>query len=98
MGKCFVKLPKFKVESQLSLKTVLHKLGVKDAFDGCADFSRLSQTKMFVTDVVHKVGWAGVGGHCGWMSVGRERKPLAPQPQSPLTPPPLLTFLRCAML
>lgn len=55
VGKCFVKLPKFKVESQLSLKTVLHKLGVKQAFGGSADFSRLSDTKMFVSDVVHKV-------------------------------------------
>eukprot|EP00198_Chlamydomonas_reinhardtii_P006645 XP_001695981.1 flagellar associated protein, protease inhibitor-like protein [Chlamydomonas reinhardtii] len=54
VGKCFVKLPKFKVESQLSLKTVLHKLGVKQAFGGSADFSRLSDTKMFVSDVVHK--------------------------------------------
>ncbi len=48
-------LPKFKVSSSLSLTGVLGQLGVKDAFGGAADFSRMSKSPMFISDVVHKV-------------------------------------------
>ncbi|KAG2501610.1 hypothetical protein HYH03_000115 [Edaphochlamys debaryana] len=47
-------LPKFKVSSQMSLTPVLRHLGVKSAFGGSADFSRLSASGLHISDVVHK--------------------------------------------
>ncbi|KXZ55632.1 hypothetical protein GPECTOR_2g1182 [Gonium pectorale] len=54
LGKLWVKLPKFKVTSQLSLKPVLKSLGVQAAFSPGADFSRMAERGLFVSDAVHK--------------------------------------------
>ncbi|KAG2501612.1 hypothetical protein HYH03_000117 [Edaphochlamys debaryana] len=54
LPKCKVWMPKFKVSSSLSLTPVLQHLGVKSAFGGSADFSRLSASGLHISDVVHK--------------------------------------------
>lgn len=50
-------LPKFKIESQFDLKSTLHALGVKDAFDSRrADFSAMdgNSNSLFIGTAVHK--------------------------------------------
>jgi serpin B len=48
-------LPKFKIESEFSLKSTLASLGMPDAFDNNADFSGMDGTKdLFIGDVLHK--------------------------------------------
>ncbi|KAG2501611.1 hypothetical protein HYH03_000116 [Edaphochlamys debaryana] len=54
MPEVLVVMPKFKVSSQMSLTPVLQHLGVKSAFGGSADFSRLSASGLHISDVVHK--------------------------------------------
>ncbi|EFJ49447.1 hypothetical protein VOLCADRAFT_104321 [Volvox carteri f. nagariensis] len=47
-------MPKFKVSSQLSLKPVLKEMGVEVAFTVAADFTRMADGGLFISDVVHK--------------------------------------------
>ena len=48
-------LPKFNIESDLSLKTVLSALGMTNAFTSDADFSGIDGKKdLFIQDVIHK--------------------------------------------
>lgn len=49
-------MPKFKLESSLSLNEALVKLGMTDAFSpGVADFSGMDGTKnLFISDLIHK--------------------------------------------
>lgn len=54
VGRLMVVLPKFKVSSSMSLKPTLEAMGVKAAFSGAADFSRMASGTLFVSDVVHK--------------------------------------------
>jgi serpin B len=56
LHKVDLKLPKFKVTSEFSLKTVLSDMGMKSAFDPkAADFSGMtSPTKLFISAVIHK--------------------------------------------
>jgi serpin B len=50
-----LKLPKFKVTSEFSLKKVLSDMGMPIAFGGGADFTGIStQSKLFIQEVVHK--------------------------------------------
>jgi serpin B len=48
-------MPKFKIEYQSSLKTVLQGLGMNKAFTGEADFSGLTKgSDLHISDVIHK--------------------------------------------
>lgn len=48
-------MPKFKIESEFDLKSVLASLGMKDAFDTHADFSGMDgKQDLYVSDVLHK--------------------------------------------
>lgn len=48
-------LPRFKVEQRFSLKEVLMKMGMVDAFTNAADFSRMDGTKMLkIQNVIHQ--------------------------------------------
>jgi serine protease inhibitor len=51
-----LKIPKFKMTLEISLKETLQKLGMKDAFAaGTADFSGIAtREKLFITAVLHK--------------------------------------------
>ncbi len=56
-GRLDLYLPKFRVDSSMSLTHTLQQLGVREAFKAqAADFSRLSEQPLFISDVVHKVG------------------------------------------
>ena len=53
----FVQLPKFSNDFSASLVKTLEQLGIKDAFgkgEQKADFSGISQTPLFISDVIHK--------------------------------------------
>jgi serpin B len=48
-------IPKFKIETELDLKSTLASLGMLDAFDKNADFSGMDGKKdLFIADVLHK--------------------------------------------
>ncbi|KAM4705023.1 serpin B6-like [Rhinophrynus dorsalis] len=50
-----VSLPRFQLQQGLSVKEVLTKLGILDAFDQSkANFSRIAKVSLHVSDVVHK--------------------------------------------
>jgi len=50
-----LKLPKFKVETpQYSLKTSLKELGMAEAFEDTADFSKITNDSIKIGDVLHK--------------------------------------------
>jgi len=50
-----VKIPRFKLEYQNTLNDVLNKLGMSSAFNANqADFSGLTNTKVYVSEVLHK--------------------------------------------
>jgi len=50
-----VSLPRFKVKNDLVLTQVLQALGMKTAFSGLADFKRISDTPLLVSDVLQSV-------------------------------------------
>jgi serpin B len=47
-------MPKFKVEYGSSLKNALSEMGMKDAFSDAANFSGMSTTPLYISDVIHK--------------------------------------------
>ena len=47
-------LPKFDIESTFELKNVLQELGVKSAFSDAADFSGMSNEKLYISSIAHK--------------------------------------------
>ena len=48
-------MPRFKIETELSLNDALKKLGITNAFDNRADFSGMTGSRdLYVSDVVHK--------------------------------------------
>lgn len=49
-----IALPKFQVNYEETLNDTLKKLGMKLAFGGGADFSNLSEEKLFISEVKHK--------------------------------------------
>ena len=50
-----LKMPKFKIESEIDLKSALASLGMTDAFNDHADFSGMDGMKdLYVSDVLHK--------------------------------------------
>ncbi len=53
--KVSVLLPKFTFDYSKSMSDILKSMGMKEAFDDTkADFSNLSQTPLFISDVIHK--------------------------------------------
>ncbi len=48
------RIPKFKNEYKLSLRDALIELGMKKAFSGSADFSKMVSTSVAISDVKHK--------------------------------------------
>ncbi|XP_059168243.1 antichymotrypsin-2-like [Physella acuta] len=51
----FVQIPKFTTESTLDLNEPLRELGMVEAFDSGADFSRITTSrKIFISQVIHK--------------------------------------------
>jgi len=49
-----VLLPKFEMEETIYLKDTLSALGMETAFTGDANFSQISDTQLFISDVLHK--------------------------------------------
>ncbi|MHC3437564.1 serpin family protein [Natrialbaceae archaeon A-gly3] len=48
-------MPKFGIESEFSLVTVMQKFGIEDTFGSGVDFSGMSETEaLFVDDIVHQ--------------------------------------------
>ncbi|GFR47885.1 hypothetical protein Agub_g9695, partial [Astrephomene gubernaculifera] len=54
VGQLRVVLPKFKVSSSMSVTPLLEQLGVQAAFGPAADFSRMTESRLHISDVVHK--------------------------------------------
>lgn len=54
LRKVTVKIPKFKLESGFTLSNTLKELGIRDAFDGDANFNGISNNKLFISEVIHK--------------------------------------------
>ena len=50
----FLSLPRFEMRFKASLNEVLKDLGMVDAFTGSADFSRMTEQAIFITDVIHE--------------------------------------------
>ena len=49
-----VSLPRFKVENKFILNQVLQNMGMKLAFSDFADFSKISDIKLVISEVIHK--------------------------------------------
>jgi serpin B len=49
-----LRMPKFEVESAVSLTRTLQNMGMRSAFAPDADFSAMSDTPLAITDVLHK--------------------------------------------
>ena len=49
-----LKLPKFKLETEMSLVNTLENMGVRTAFTSAADLSGISQGPLAVSDILHK--------------------------------------------
>jgi len=49
-----LKVPKFSIRSEVALKTVLQQLGVNKIFSDQADFSRMAEGRLKVSDAVHE--------------------------------------------
>ena len=50
-----IAIPKFRAESEFSLRDVLSRLGMADAFSGSADFSGIDDRRdLYLSEVVHK--------------------------------------------
>jgi len=49
-----VKIPKLKFRYKLRMNDVLKAMGMNSAFDGSADFSRISTPPLWITDVLHE--------------------------------------------
>jgi serpin B len=51
----YLNFPKFEFETEISLATILAKMGMPSAFNDGADFSGMTGTKdLFISDVFHK--------------------------------------------
>ena len=46
--------PKLKIEYDTSLKDSLNTLGIKEAFENPANFSRMADSSLYVSEIVHK--------------------------------------------
>jgi serpin B len=81
-----LKLPKFKVTSEFSLKKVLSDMGMPIAFSGDADFSGIStQHKLFIQAVIHK---AFVDVHEEGTEAAAATAVVVGKVSAPLPPPP----------
>ncbi|XP_067006404.2 leukocyte elastase inhibitor [Anabrus simplex] len=49
-----VTLPKFRVESDMNLKSPLKKMGISNIFDPEANFSKISSKRLHISDIVQK--------------------------------------------
>lgn len=49
-----LKLPRFSVLSDFKLKNVLSSIGAKEAFSSTANFSKISDSEFFISEVLHK--------------------------------------------
>uniref|UniRef100_A0A915KG88 Serpin domain-containing protein n=1 Tax=Romanomermis culicivorax TaxID=13658 RepID=A0A915KG88_ROMCU len=49
-----IELPKFKMENSFNLNDALLKLGLSEAFSDNADFSKMTGTRVKISEVVHK--------------------------------------------
>ncbi len=47
-------IPKFSLESYMNLKPVLESLGIKKAFTAKADFTKITDNSLSISDVIHK--------------------------------------------
>lgn len=53
-GEVYWQVPKFDIAAELELIPALQKLGVTDAFDGCANFSRMAEEALYIDNATQK--------------------------------------------
>ena len=49
-----VKLPRFKFANEMELRDILYAMGMKDAFTGSANFSKIADWDLYISRVLHK--------------------------------------------
>ena len=77
-----LQMPRFSIEGKYELKDVLAAIGIRDAFGGDADFSKMSSENLYISRVFQssKIGVDEIGTEAAAVTVVEMRKWTSPSP------------------